>query len=271
MIQTEDIKKVSPFIQKEAHYLDDKLNVVRVLFSFYDEGDNIRVSMKGYRFGALKDEDVLIDDVVLDRETVMEELDAMVQKEVDKLGSLDIKVASLDVLIRATVPEIPGLHRFLDLYGGDVTVEGKRHALTRTRIKATLTGIQVSAHAIVSKKDSDAVSGNLEGVVFSLYGAKAPSSDAKGIQQSTVRELEEFDFFTLHSTVPYFNVTDGFGEENPDRLKAAKALLRIPHDMQYRDYVVPTTEDVMALINQTRQSSVSRILSSRKLDLDIEI
>lgn len=271
MTHTEDTKKVSPFIQKEAHYLDDKLNVVRVLFRFYDEGDNIRVSMKGYRFGALKDEDVLIEDVILDREMVMEALDSMVQKEVDKLGSLDIKVASLDVLIRTTVPEIPGLHRFLDLYGGDVMIEGKRHALTRTRVKATLTGIQVSAHSILSKKDSASLNGSLENVVFSLYGAKSPYSDAKGIQQPTVRELEEFDFFSFHSTVPYFNVTDGFGEENLERREAAKALLRIPHDMQYRDYVAPTTDDVMTLINQTRQSSVSRILSSRKLDLDIDI
>lgn len=271
MTDVENRPKTIPFVQKEAYYLDDQLNIVRVLFNFFEEDESVRVKMKGYRFGALKDEDVIIEDIVLDRTWLMSELDAAVQKQVDKLSSLDVKVASLDVLIRIAVPEIPGLHRFLDLYGGDVTIDSRRHTLTRTRLKATIEGIEVSAHSIASKKDSHTLQGAIDDCTFSLHGAKSEKSTVKCIQQSTVRELDEFDFFNFHATVPYFNVTAGFLDEAPERVEAAKSLLRIPHDMQYRDFVSPSFEHLMTLINQTRESSVARILSSRKRDLDIEI
>ncbi|MBA4293829.1 hypothetical protein C0431_12775 [bacterium] len=271
MSDNAEVVTKKPFIQKEAYYLDDLLNIVHVKFSFFNEADMVRVKMEGHRFGARSEEDITIDDRILDRETLFAELNQRIEKHLKKLGPLDVQVAPLDCLIRAAVPDIPGIHRFIDIFGGDITVNGKRHTLTRTRLTASLEGIHMQASSIVPLTDSEDSMGNLENISVYLNGARSYFQKAQGIQQSTVRQLDDFNFFRFHGLSTGFTVDDSFLVENEERTEAAKKLLRIPHDMQFRDYVLPSRTDLLELIASTRESDAVRIRTAHKRGIDIDL
>lgn len=201
----------------------------------------------------------------------MRELSEAIDAHMEKLGPIDVKVAPLDALIQVSVKEIPGLFQHIDVYGGDISIDEKRHALIRTRLKASMEGIRVEALGIVSKNDNASASGNITNAIYSLNGARSERVIAKSIEMAYARDLKDFDFFTFRSTIRGFDVSQDYYQENPERESAARSLLQIPKDMLSPKYTEPSLEEILQHISLTRDSDVSLILASRKKDLDIEL
>lgn len=262
---------VRPLAEKESYYLDDELNIVRVRFSFFVEDELIRVKMGGYRFGRHEDDEVLIEDQTFDKTEVFDSLEQSISRHVDSLGPLEVKVAPLDLLIRSTVKEIPGLHSRVRIYGGDFSMKHTHHPLMLTTLWATSTGIKADSSAIIQRNLSEDIPNSMTDVKFHIHGITIENNVSKITPLFTVKELDDFVFFNLRSDVRKTLLPESGLIQSEELVDAAKKLTRIPHDMQFYDRHIPDTDMIYFLLSVTKESNISRILSSRKRDIDIDL
>lgn len=262
---------VRPLAEKESYYLDDQLNIVRVRFSFFEEDDRIRVKMDGYRFGRHADDTYPIEDQLFNKGEVYESLEKAVSQHVSALGPLQVKVAPLDILIRSTIKNIPGLHSRVRIYGGDFALKGRHYPLMLTTLRASSTGIEANSSAIIQRNLSDDIPSSMTDVKFHVHGITMEMNLSKFTPSFTVKELDDFTFMNVRSQVRKTVLPESGLLQSSELVDAAKRLVRIPHDMQYMDKHIPDSDMIYSLLSVTKESDVSRILSSRKREIDIDL